>query len=443
MKRIFYTLSLIALTLGANAQLLLDEGFNYTTGQLTAASSGANVSGGNWVNFSGTGSLIPVVSGSLSYTGYTTSVGNKVSIVAVTTSAEDASRTFPTAVASGDLYCSFLINVLDTVGLADNTHPNGDYFMALNPSTFFSRVVIRKGSAGNTYTLGIRHSSSATTAWTTQDLALNTTQLIIFKYSIVSGTTNDQSSIWINPALGGSEPTPSATSVNVSTADPASLVSIAIRQGAVTTAPTTRTPNAELDGIRVGTAWALGALPVKWASFTATKNADASILKWSTASEANNSHFEIQRSTDGKTFEAIGKVKGSGNSNKSVNYSFTDKEAATSKTTYYRLKQVDFDGKAEYSKTVSVVNTIAKAGIGATLPNPFNSDLNVTVNASSATTANVVIMDMIGKVHHTSTEQLQSGANTISINTTDMPDGIYFVRVSYNGETYTQKVVKK
>ncbi|AMS27712.1 hypothetical protein AEM51_12490 [Bacteroidetes bacterium UKL13-3] len=184
-------------------------------------------------------------------------------------------------------------------------------------------------------------------------------------------------------------------------------------------------------------------LPVKYSSFNANKSNNSSILKWSTASETNNSHFEIQRSVDGKNFEAIGKVKGSGNSNRSVNYSFTDKEAATTKTTYYRLKQVDFDGKSEYSKTVSVVNTIAKAGIGATLPNPFNNDLNVTVNASSATVANIVIMDMIGKIHHTSTEQLQSGVNTISINTTDMPDGIYFVRVSYNGETYTQKVIKK
>lgn len=184
-------------------------------------------------------------------------------------------------------------------------------------------------------------------------------------------------------------------------------------------------------------------LPVKWSSFTATKNADASLLRWSTASETHNSHFEIQRSADGKNFEAIGKVKGSGNSNKNVNYSFTDKEVATSKTTYYRLKQVDFDGKADYSKTVSVINTIAKAGIGATLPNPFNSDLNISFNAAAAATANLVIMDMLGKAHHSSTEQLQVGVNTINVNTTDMPDGIYFVRVSYNGETFTQKVIKK
>lgn len=185
-------------------------------------------------------------------------------------------------------------------------------------------------------------------------------------------------------------------------------------------------------------------LPVKWASFTADKNADlTTILRWTTASENNSSHFEIQRSTDNKKFETIGSVKGAGTSIKKINYSFTDVANLSAKTIYYRLKQVDFDGKTDYSKTVSVVNTIAVKGISSTLPNPFNDELDVTITAGSATTATVVIMDMIGKVHHTTTEQLQAGSTKVNINTADMPDGIYFVRVSYNNETFTQKVIKK
>jgi hypothetical protein len=184
-------------------------------------------------------------------------------------------------------------------------------------------------------------------------------------------------------------------------------------------------------------------LPVVISAFTATKNADATILRWSTASEGNNSYFEIQRSTDSKKFEAIGTVKGSGNSSKKVSYSFTDGASFAAKTLYYRLKQVDFDGKAEYSKTVNVSNIAPAKGISNTLPNPFNDELNVTINVASNVTATVVIMDLIGKVHHTSTEQFQAGANKVSVNTTDMPDGIYFVRVSYNGESFTQKVIKK
>ncbi|MES2778390.1 MAG: T9SS type A sorting domain-containing protein [Bacteroidota bacterium] len=441
MKRIFYTLSLIAFTLAANAQLLSQENFNYTAGQLTDNAAGANVSGGVWKSFSGTGVFIPVIAGSLTYTGYASSVGNKVRLTATTASAEDDSMSF-TLVTGGDIYVSFLLNVLDTAFLNINSSANGDYFvnLATNNTTFFSRVSIRRGAVGNTYNLGIRHSSTGITVWAPADYALNTTQLVVLKYSFVAGVTNDQTSLWVNPTLGGSEPTALAVATNVSTADPARISSIALRQGS---SAGLGTPNAEIDGIRIGTAWALGALPVTWKSFTATKSADASILRWSTASETNNSHFEIQRSTDNRNFETIGRVKGTGNSSRTVNYSFTDKDATTSRTTYYRLKQVDFDGKADYSRTVSVTNTTGKAGIGSTLPNPFSTDLNINVNAPSATTATVIIMDMIGKTHHTSTEQLQAGTNSIDINTAELPDGIYFVRVSYNGETFTQKIVKK
>lgn len=185
------------------------------------------------------------------------------------------------------------------------------------------------------------------------------------------------------------------------------------------------------------------ALPVVWKSFTATKATDANILRWSTASESNNSHFEIQRSLDGKNYEAIAKIKGAGNSSKVVSYSFNDVKAPAAKTTYYRLKQVDFDGKSEYSKVVSIINVEQKTGLGASLPNPFNTELNVTINAAASSLATVELMDMIGKTHHTSTEQLAEGANKVTIETNDMPNGIYFIRVTANGETFTQKVIKK
>jgi hypothetical protein len=185
-------------------------------------------------------------------------------------------------------------------------------------------------------------------------------------------------------------------------------------------------------------------LPVTWKSFTATKNYNAVLLTWSTSSETNNNSFEVQRSMDGKKFEAIGNVKGNGTTQKVSSYSFTDTKVASSKTVFYRLKQVDFDGKAEFSKTVSVTHEEIQMGLGASLPNPFNNELTLTLNATNTnSTATIVIMDMIGKTHYTTTEQLLTGANTITINTTNMPDGIYFIRASYNGQTFTQKIVKK
>jgi hypothetical protein len=184
-------------------------------------------------------------------------------------------------------------------------------------------------------------------------------------------------------------------------------------------------------------------LPVVLKSFTASKSSIGTLLKWSTASEVNNSNFEVQRSIDGKTFEAIASVKGAGNSSKVLNYSFEDIEKVSAKTVYYRLKQIDFDGKYTYSKTASVVNNDQKVSLGASLPNPFNEVLTVNINSGINTTAVVTVMDMIGKVHYSSTEQLTNSTNHITISTTNMPNGIYFVRVSANGETFTQKVIKK
>ena len=73
-------------------------------------------------------------------------------------------------------------------------------------------------------------------------------------------------------------------------------------------------------------------------------------LNWMTASEINNSHFEIERSYDGRDFEMIDHVSGNGNSQHQIDYSYTD--ASVSKlenTVFYRLKQVDFDGTSECS----------------------------------------------------------------------------------------------
>jgi hypothetical protein len=427
MKRIFYTLSLIALTLGANAQFILEDFASVAGTALTSA--GWTVTAANTTN------VIATATPGLTFTNYPGSGVNNAAALANT--GQDLYLGGTGSIVSGNAYAGAMINI-------SAVQATGDYFWGMLQSTstsnFVGRVFAKTTTGG--YLLGLSKGNEASgPVYGTTIFSLNTTYAIVLKYTFNTGTTtDDQLYLYaFTSSFPTTEPlTPEVGPVTSTVTDAPNIARVYLRQGSAANAPTLT-----IDGLRLTDTWGNGNLPVKWASFIGSKSTDASILKWSTSSETNNSHFEIQRSVDGKNFEAIGKVKGSGNSNRSVNYSFTDKEAATTKTTYYRLKQVDFDGKSEYSKTVSVVNTIAKAGIGATLPNPFNNDLNVTVNASSATVANIVIMDMIGKIHHTSTEQLQSGVNTISINTTDMPDGIYFVRVSYNGETYTQKVVKK
>ena len=399
---------------------------------LSAASSGANTSGGNWTNFSGTTALIQVTSGSISYTGYPSSnIGNKITLTGLT--GEDVQRTF-TSVNSGTLFASFLIQIGDTSSLADNTSATGDYFMAFQPTNYFSRLCIRKGAQSGNIQFGVRANSAATVAWSTE-IPFYLTNLIVFSYSFVTGTANDSASIWVNPSLSGVQPPPNATSI--STADASSISSIAIRQAG-------NTPACSIDGIRLATSWSGSALPVKYNSFTAQKNNSDVILKWTTTAENNNSGFEVQRSDNGAKYYNIAIVKGAVNSNTATTYTFKDVD--TKAGTYcYRLKQVDLNGAFEFSKTTCVEFEVVKNNTNevVTTPNPFNDKLQVKYNSLSAVTVNIQILDLIGKVHHNINMQANKGETMFSLETDNLPMGIYFVRINNNGIVTTQRIVKK
>ncbi|BDQ02184.1 T9SS type A sorting domain-containing protein [Ignavibacterium sp.] len=225
-------------------QLFFEENFSYSTGQLTT------VSGGNWINFSGTANFIQVVDSSLSYTGYLSSgIGNKINIINTSSSAEDAYRQFPADTTT--ILSAFLVNITNTTGLLANNSTTGDYFVTYLPSTSTTtlngRVSIRAGSIPNTFNLGIRASSSNTVAvWYPNDLSIGTTYLVVLSYQIVPGSANDIASLWINPPVDGTQPSPDLT--QVAAVDLSQIARFAIRQG-------NNTPNASIDGIRVAHFW--------------------------------------------------------------------------------------------------------------------------------------------------------------------------------------------
>jgi hypothetical protein len=94
-------------------------------------------------------------------------------------------------------------------------------------------------------------------------------------------------------------------------------------------------------------------LPVKLLNFSVERTDNGFLIEWTTLSEHNSDYFEIQKSEDGLVFETISVVKGAGNSNSQRDYKYTDYEIR-SNISYYRLKQVDFDGKFEYLQTLSI-----------------------------------------------------------------------------------------
>jgi hypothetical protein len=188
------------------------------------------------------------------------------------------------------------------------------------------------------------------------------------------------------------------------------------------------------------------ATPVKLTLFTAAAKGSDVLLNWTTASETNNKGFEIERSVDGRTFEKINFVKGANNSVTVINYSLTDAKAFAvrqNNVLYYRLKQIDFDGKYSYSNIVRVSkNAEAINGISV-LPNPYATEYNVSFTANTEGTAMIEMIDVQGKVVATQNVSVVSGANVLPMQSASaLSVGVYFVKVTLNNETHMLKIVK-
>src|SRR5690606_38659659 len=110
-------------------------------------------------------------------------------------------------------------------------------------------------------------------------------------------------------------------------------------------------------------------LPIQLLSFTAKPIDNKEVLtQWTTATETNNDFFTVERSVDALNFKEIGTVNGAGNSNNAIKYRFSDKNPFAG-TSYYRLKQTDFDGKFSYSEIESVFISNSRLAINSIYKN--------------------------------------------------------------------------
>jgi hypothetical protein len=187
-------------------------------------------------------------------------------------------------------------------------------------------------------------------------------------------------------------------------------------------------------------------LPVKLVSFSAILNNDAVDLKWVTASEKNVSHFEIEKSLDGKNYEKAGIVFAYGNSSEMMSYAFTDNSININQAAviYYRLRSVDRDGSNELSIIRSIrIAKKGEKGISITgYPNPVTSALHITIPSNWQ--GKKVIYELFnnnGQAVIKSTAGTSS--QTESLNTSNLAPGFYIVKASCNGETAQQKVIKR
>ncbi|MES2779688.1 MAG: LamG-like jellyroll fold domain-containing protein, partial [Bacteroidota bacterium] len=184
-------------------------------------------------------------------------------------------------------------------------------------------------------------------------------------------------------------------------------------------------------------------LPVSLLSFGGKRNNDVVNLNWVTASEINCRGFEIERSYTGEDFETIGNVDAIGNyKGTKSSYVYTDEKADLNQTIYYRLKQVDLDGKYSYSPVV-VITTIEGDDKNTVYPNPFNTEFSVRVHSGAEATAVVRVVDITGKEMHMKSHAIQSGSTNITIDGAAFKTGLYFVTIELNGEKQTIKVNKQ
>ena len=179
-------------------------------------------------------------------------------------------------------------------------------------------------------------------------------------------------------------------------------------------------------------------LPVELISFSASLHEQGVLLEWSTGSETNNSHFEIESSYDGVNWFKIGISQGAGNSIETNNYSFID-NGAQKGSLYYRLKQVDFDGTSYYSniKYFSFEESQKQKGFIAFQ----NSNDQIEIQAKFNGMGEALLVDARGRIVEIQTFISTNKSGTqLTFNSTDLATGVYFVKIKSGNALLGEKV---
>ena len=180
-------------------------------------------------------------------------------------------------------------------------------------------------------------------------------------------------------------------------------------------------------------------LPVTIGELIAQKQGNAVILKWNTSSERNNSHFNVLRSVDGKTFHPIGYVSGKGTLNKESDYSFADNFPSL-ETAYYRLQQLDYDGRSSKSRIVSVFPGLKDPDFKVYFSG--NKVLNASFYSDKTADAVLYITDLKGGRLYSKKVKLNLGDNSVIMNDLELSTGIYIATMAKEGKTYSLKFIK-
>jgi hypothetical protein len=182
-------------------------------------------------------------------------------------------------------------------------------------------------------------------------------------------------------------------------------------------------------------------LPVELLYFDAYSANNEIELFWSTASEINSDIFIVERTRDGIEFEEVTRMKAAGNSITTLNYKAVDKNPYAG-LSYYRLRQVDFDGKTYDSKLV-VAKHISSVTDVQLFPNPSKENALVKLVSEFATDGTLQVINSLGALVYDAPVSVQSGINFIPVNMAELPSGIYSVHLMLDGQLTALKLIRE
>jgi hypothetical protein len=183
-------------------------------------------------------------------------------------------------------------------------------------------------------------------------------------------------------------------------------------------------------------------LPITLLSYNALAQGNVVVNTWKTASEINNDYFNVERSANGQTFESIGTVDCAGNSNQILDYSFVD-YSPLSGTSYYRLKQTDFDGTVSYSNLVAVNFNHSNQPVNfSAILNPYSEELLVLLGEDLEGETSINLYDISGKLIYTSTIISSGEAVQLRVPFNYQDRGLYLLHVNNSKQNKAFKFVK-
>jgi hypothetical protein len=183
------------------------------------------------------------------------------------------------------------------------------------------------------------------------------------------------------------------------------------------------------------------ALPAELTSFTGKAMDKYNTLKWETATEFNTSEFAIERSLDGRNnWELVGTERAAGNSDANLTYSFDDMRPVSQ--AYYRLHTIDLDGTSQVSNIVSIKRDATGFDVILVAPNPTTAKTVVTFESLKDARVDAMVTDITGKVISTLTQDAIGGLNSMTIDLSNAPSGVYFLTMNNGVSNITRRIVK-